>query len=177
MKFARYLIDVDVASLASGYNVESSPKAGATGEQKIQVRWWYNPFGKIRYILHVYGGESEVVTVWHGENNWVGKALNTLQQGQDLQMPGRGSVAKKLFGRMMRIAGNELEHNFFAQPKSGSVMADEVVALGLMTTVKYGAIGGTILFALDKGYKVTGHFDAGGALPFDDQLTLSFEKR
>jgi len=57
------------------------------------------------------------------------------------------------------------------------VIADEVVALGLMATVKYGAIGGTILFALDKGYKVTGHFEAVGALPFDDQLTIRFEKR
>jgi len=128
MKFARYLIDVDVASLASGYNVESSPKAGATGEQQIRVRWWYNPFGKIRYTLQAYGGEPEVVTVWHGENNWVGKALNTLQQDQDFQISGRGSVARKLFGRMVRIAGNDLEHNFFAQPKSGSVIADEVVA-------------------------------------------------
>jgi hypothetical protein len=116
-------------------------------------------------------------TVWHGENNWVGKALNALQQGQDLQMPGRGSVAKKLFGRMMRIAGRDLEHNFFAQPKPGSVRANEDIALGLMAAIKYGAIGGTILFALGKGYQVTGQFDAGGALPFDNQLTISFEKR
>jgi len=177
MKYARYLIGVEVASLASGYNVESTPKARATGERQIRVRWWYNPFGKIRYTLNVYGGEPEVVTLRHGENNWVGKARNTLQQEQDLKISGQGGVAKRLFGRMMRMAGKDLENTYFAQPKSGSVRAGEEVALGLMATIKYGAIGGTILFALDHGYKVTGHFEAGSALPFDDQLTISFEKR
>jgi len=177
MKFARYLIDVEVASLASGYNVESAPKAGATGEQRIQVRWWYNPFGKIRYTIHVYGGEPEAVTVWHGENNWVGKALNTLQQEQELKISGRGGVARKLFGRLMRMAGKDLERTFYSQPKSDSVAVKQNTALGLIATVKYGAIGGAILFALDKGYEVTGHFDAGGSLPFDDQLTISFSRR
>jgi hypothetical protein len=177
MKFARYLIDVEVASLASGFNVESTPKAGATGEQQIQVRWWYNRFGKIMYTLRVYGGEPEAVTIWHGENNWVGKALDTLQQEQELRIAGRGGVARKLFGRMMHVADKELERTFYAQPKSDSVAAKQNTALGLIATVKYGAIGGTILFALDKGYEVTGHFEAGGALPFDDELTISFEKR
>ena len=177
MKFARYSIDIDVASLASYYKVESAPKAGGAGEQQIRVRWWYNPFGKIRYTLNVYAGESETVTVWYGENNWAGKALNTLEQDLNLRMPGRGSVARKLFSRMMRMANKDLERNFITHPKSGSVAATQDTALGLIATVKYGAMGGMILYALDKGYEVLGQFDAGGALPFDDELTMSFEKR
>ena len=55
--------------------------------------------------------------------------------------------------------------------------ATQDTALGLIATVKYGAMGGMILYALDKGYEVLGQFDAGGALPFDDELTMSFEKR
>jgi len=38
-------------------------------------------------------------------------------------------------------------------------------------------VGGMILCALGKGYEVVGDFDAGGALPFDDELTISFTKR
>jgi hypothetical protein len=177
MKFARYSIDVDVASLASYYKVESAPKAGATGKQQIQVRWWYNPFGKIRYTLHVYGGEPETVTVWYGENNWVGKALNTMEQDLNLRMPGRGSVARKLYSRMMRMANKDLERNFITHPKSGSVAATQDTALGLIATVTYGSMGGMVLYALDKGYEVMGRFDAGGVLPFDDELTVSFTKR
>ena len=176
-KFARYSIDVEVASLASGCNVESAPEAGATGEPRILVRWWYNPFGKISYTLHVYAGAPEPVTILYGENNWVGKALDTLRQEQEVKIAGRGHVARKLFGRMMRMAGRDLERTFYAQPKSDSVTVNQDVAFGLMATIKYGAIGGTILFGLNKGYEVTGEFDAGGPLHFDDQLTISFRKR
>mgnify|MGYP000203410516 CR=1 FL=1 len=176
-KFARYSIDVDVASLASFYRVESAPKAGATGKQQILVGWWYNPFGKIRYTLNVYAGEPETVTIWYGENNWAGKALNTLEQDLNLRMPGRGGVARKLFGRMMHLANKDLERNFMTHPKSGSVAATQNTALGLIASVKYGALGGMILYALDKGYEVKGQFDAGGPLPFDDELTVSFTKR
>lgn len=78
---------------------------------------------------------------------------------------------------MMRMAGKDLERTFYTQPKPDSVTVKQDTAPGLMATVKYGAIGGTILFALDKGYEVTGHFEAGGPLPFDDQLTISFARR
>jgi len=78
---------------------------------------------------------------------------------------------------MMRMANKDLERNFITHPKSGSVAATQDTALGLIATVTYGAMGGMILYALDKGYEAMAHFDSRGALPFDDQLTISFEKR
>jgi hypothetical protein len=100
-----------------------------------------------------------------------------MEQDLNLRMPGRGSVARKLYSRMMRMANKDLERNFITHPKSGSVAATQDTALGLIATVTYGSMGGMVLYALDKGYEVMGRFDAGGVLPFDDELTVSFTKR
>ena len=59
-KFARYSIGLEVASAGSGCIVEVAPDFGATGDQFVRVRWWYNPFGKIRYIPDgLYGGTRD----------------------------------------------------------------------------------------------------------------------
>jgi hypothetical protein len=174
--FARYSIDVEVASLASGYVVESAPKTGATGEQQIKIRWWFTPFGKIRYTLSAYAGEPEMVTIWHGENNWVGKSIATLRQEQNLTISGRGSVARRLFGRMNRITGNPMSYNFYSKPQAGQVEVTLQMALHFISTIKYGSIGGIIIMAMKEGYEVSANFDPCGPLPFDDLLTITLTR-
>ncbi len=175
-RFARYSVDMEVASAGSGCIIESFPEAGAKGDQFIRVRWWYNPFGKIRYKLSVYAGDPEVVQIYHGENNWGGKTLTTIEQQQDLNLAGRGPIARKLFSRMMRMSGKPMARNFYSDPELASIGVSRDIALALVASIKYGAIGGIILFALDSGYKVKGTFDPHGILPFDDELTIEMRK-
>jgi hypothetical protein len=165
-----------VASAGSGCLVETAPDTGDTGEQFMRVRWWYNPFGKIRYTLTVYTGDTEIVSLYHGENNWAGKTLYTVRQGLDLHLTGRGPIAKKLFSRLMRMSGKEMPHTFYAEPRPATIPVLRDVALGLIATVKYGAIGGILLYAIDSGYEVRGKFDPHGVLPFDDELIIDMKK-
>jgi len=175
-KFARFSVDLEVASAGSGCIVESAPDTGDTGEQFMRVRWWYNPFGKIRYVLTAYTGEPETVSIYHGENNWAGKALYTVRQGLNIHLSGRGPIAKKLFSRLMRMSGKEMPHTFYAEPQAATIPVARDVALGLVATVKYGAIGGILLYAVDSGYEVRGKFDPHGVLPFDDELIIEMKK-
>jgi hypothetical protein len=176
MKFARYSLEVDVASLASSMTVVGAPKVGATGEQTIQVRWWYNSFGKIRYTITVYGGEPEPVAIWHGENNWAGKALSAIKQDLDIDLMGRGPIAKRLFARMKRFSGNPFEYRLDSAGKQDPVTITAEIPLGLIATIKYGTIGAIMLHALNQGYTVKGSFNAGSALPFDDALDIEMRK-
>ena len=176
-RYARFSVDVEVASLASGYSVESAPEAGATGEQMIRVRWWYNSFGKIRYVLKVFAGEPETVTIWHGDNNWTANAIHSLQQGLDLTVAGRGRVAKKLFSRIRRMSPDTTEFHFNKAKGIHRTSVVENTALFLISTIKYGAIGGIILHALSRGYSISAEFNAGGPFPFDDLLKIDMTRQ
>ena len=176
MKFARYSIDVEVASLASGINPESAPKPGATGEQVIRVKWWYNPFGKVRYTISAYAGDPETVVIRHGENNWAGKALIAMELGHTINLFGHGPVAKKLFLRMKRMSDRPVESDTHSQLEPDRIGVNRSIALGLVATVKYGVIGGILLAALGDGYDISAAFDPHGALPFDDELTIGMAK-
>ena len=105
------------------------------------------------------------MAIYHGENNWAGKTLYTVRQEQDIYLGGRGPIAKKLFSRLMRMSGKEMPHTFYVEPRSATIPVLRDVALGLIATVKYGAIGGILLFAIDSGYDVRARFDPHGALP------------
>ena len=175
-RFARYLVDVEVASAGSGCLVETGPDVGAKGEQWIKVRWWYNPFGKIRYTLSVFTGDPEVVHVQYGESSWAGKAMSALKQGLDLDLSGRGAVAMKLFSRILRMSGKPMSRNFYTEPELSKTSATRDVALALIASIRYGVMGGLILLALDNGYIVTAKFDPHGMLPFDDELTIEMRK-
>ena len=176
MKFARYSIDVEVASLASGINQESTPKPGATGEQVIRVRWWYNPFGKVRYTISAYAGDPETVVIRHGENNWAGKALIAMDLGQNVNLLGRGPVAKKLLLRLKHMSDRPVESDAHSQSGLDRISVNRGIALGLVATVKYGVIGGILLAALGEGYDISATFDPHGPLPFDDELTIGMAK-
>jgi hypothetical protein len=176
-KFARYSMDIEVASAGSGCIVEYWPDGGAMGDQFIRVRWWYNPFGKIRYALTVFTGAPETVLIYHGENNWGGKTLDTLRLEQDIDLSGRGPIAKKLFSRIMRMSGKAVSHTSYSQPELATIAVSRDVALGLIASIKYGAVGGILLLALDSGYEVHARFDPHGMLPFDDELTIAMRKK
>ncbi len=175
-RFARYSIDVEIASVGSGCTVEYATDTGTTGEQIIRIRWWYNPLGKIKYILSAYAGDPEVVEVLYGENNWAGKAVAYIRQHQDLKVRGRGTVSKKLFSRMMSIMGKSMSSNSHPGPEVVMDSVPRLVPLSLLASMKYAAIGGIILFALNEGYTVRSHFDPKGAFPFDDELTIEMTR-
>lgn len=170
--FARYSIDVEVASVGSGCTVDYAPDTGSGGDQVLRIRWWYNPLGKIKYILSAYAGEPEMVEVLHGENNWAGKAVGYVRQRQNLRLRGRGTVSRKLFSRMMSIVGKSMSKESQPTPAVTLNSVPRLVALSLLASMKYAAIGGIILFALDEGYTIKAHFDPKGALPFDDELAI-----
>lgn len=176
-RFARYSVEMEVASAGSGCIVESAPEQGDAGPQFIRVRWWYNPFGKIRYTVSVYAGDPETVVVYHGENNWTGKTLNAIEQGLSLNLSGRGPIAKKLFSRMMRMSGKPMPYTFYSEPELASVTVSTDISLGLVASVKYGAVGGILLFALCSGYHAGAKFNPHGMLPFDDELTIEMRKK
>jgi hypothetical protein len=177
MKFARYSLDVDIASMASSMTAADAPKIGATGEQSISIRWWYNSFGKIKYTVTVYAGDPEPVPIWHNENNWAGKSMSAIKQGLDIDLMGRGPSAKKLFARLKRFSGNPFEYRFDSPGKLEPVNITPEIPLGLIATLKYGTVGAIMLHALHQGYTVTGKFSAGGALPFDDVIKMEIRKQ
>jgi hypothetical protein len=176
-RFVRYSLDIEVASAGSGCIVESWPDTGAIGDQFIRVRWWYNPFGKIRYALTVFTGAPETVLIYHGENNWSGKTIDTVRLEQDIDLSGRGPIAKKLFSRIMRMSGKAVSRTLYSEPESATIQVSRDSALGLIASIKYGAMGGILLLALDSGYEVHARFDRHGMLPFDDVLTIEMRKK
>jgi hypothetical protein len=176
-RFARYSVDLKVASAGSGCIVEYQPDPGDRGRQIVRTRWWYNPFGKIRYTISVYAGDPEIVPIYHGENNWTGKVVNTIQQEQDIDLSERGRIAKKLFSRMMRMSGKPIPHHFYSKPERASLSVSSDITLGLIASEKYGAIGGILLFALNSGYSVSAKFHPHGVFPFRNELVIEMRKK
>lgn len=175
-KYVRYSVNVLTATMFSGYLIEAAPRVGATGSQKVTVKWWYNPFGKIRYTLNVLAGDVEVIKIYFGENNWVGKAQNAIQQGQNFQIIVRGPDAKELFGQITRVSGRPMASNFFVEPVSDTVAITLIIVLGLMSMGAFATIAAILLYSIHEGYNAKASHKVHGPLPFDDELIIELTK-
>jgi hypothetical protein len=175
-KYVRYSVDVQTNTILSGYSIESAPKAGSTGRQKIKVKWWYNPFGKIRYTLEVFAGDAEIIKITFLENNWIGKAQDAIQQGQNFQIILRGPQAKELFGEITRLSGHPMGINFFIEPVSDSVAITLIIVLGLMSIAAFATIAAILIYAIHEDYNAKASHNVHGPLPFDDELIIEVNK-
>lgn len=175
-KFARYSVDVHTNTMASGYIVESAPKTGSTGSQRIKIKWWYFPFGKISYTLNVFSGNVEVVKIVYGENNWIGKAQNAIQQDQNFQIIVRGPQAKELYQQIKRLSGQPMDVRPLVEPVSNTVLITAIIVLGLISIAAFATIAAILMYAISEGYNARANHKTQGPLPFDDELTIEVER-
>lgn len=167
-KYVRYAVNVDKATNFSGYSIKSAPSVGDTGSQRVLVKWWYNPFGKIRYTLDVYSGDVEIITICFGENNWVGKAQNAIQENQNFKIVMRGPQEKELSENINAVSG-------VVEPVSTTVITLAIV-LGFMSIAAFATMAAVLIYAIHEGYNAKATHKVNGPNPLDDELTIEVTK-
>lgn len=177
-KYTRYSVDVITATLMSGYEISSKPKPGAKGKQTVKVKWWYNPFGKIRYRLNVYAGNSKPLVIYFGENNWENKVKDAINQGLKFTICLRGPKAKDLAGLLNIPLPREImddpnsDTDTVRSRDAGTVTLGVTALLAVVAIAAFATIGGVLIYAINNGYEARARHRLNGPLPFDDELLI-----
>lgn len=79
-QYTRYEVQLLTLPGLTGYEVVRAPKRGATGAQRIQVKWHFAPFNHLGYRLRVYAGAPGPVTIEVGGNDWINRAYQAIEQ-------------------------------------------------------------------------------------------------
>ncbi|MEB4591935.1 hypothetical protein VSS37_13160 [Candidatus Thiothrix sp. Deng01] len=191
-KYVRYAISA--SENLGGYEVKSSPKRGATGDQNVNVKWWFLPFGNIKYTLRVYTGNVEIIPIEVGSNNWIGQALDAIKQGDNFKLILGGHDARNLFSTIKRLANDR----FIPLADASTVEADDMpgaesspaapiepmvepititiaIVLAIISIAAFATIAAIFIEAIHNGYNANAKHKAG-ATPLSDELEISVVK-
>jgi len=179
-KFSRYELQINANTAFSSASVVQAPSADATGQQKIKVKWAFNPFGKIAYTLKVFSGAAvEPVEIHFGTPNAPQQAFDLIQQKKPLRLVVSGPDALALTDvfRKARNLGplTPAQNSYSAAIGTGEVMLAAVICATIVAVVTLLVIVTICVVAIHYNYKVAIDYSRNGPLPFDDRLTIRLD--
>ncbi len=179
--FTRYSVDLLTPPVLTGYEVISAPKPGATGQQRIRVKWYHAPFNKVSYRVHIYHGKRGPVEIIVDSPDWLNRVRDAIEQELEIRLIVRGIQARDLYRQILLLspedlfvpadlfyepepsgngavaeqedAGTELDAPL-AEPATATVTITMTVVVGLVVIAFFATIAGVLMMAMHKGYKV-----------------------
>ena len=146
------------------FNVIKQPKAGATGNQVIEVMWTYGPFSRCHYKLRAYSkvtssssAQSETEILF-GDNNWHQDFMSCLQQKMPISLIVKGPDALTLFHILNPLNNRILRRGIVInEPVSlGVTIAIVTAIMGSLALTTFGAV---IALGIASGYTIDAEFD------------------
>jgi hypothetical protein len=187
LSFTRYSLHIDAQTMLSSASVTEAPTVGATGNNSVRTHWAYNPFGKISYTLSVFASDSagSPVAVAVGEDNWVQKCKDAINQNLKLRLDLKGPDALVL-ANAFRHAVGQAPLPLPPVPTQNVVVMDDATAVTIIAVCAILAGVSVValivvllicLYAINQKFKVGVQFASKGPLPWDQELIINLDPR
>lgn len=130
-RFTRYSIDLLTPSLTSGYEVVSAPKRGATGQQKMRIKYHYAPFNKVSYRVRLYYGKPGPVEIAVDSTDWLNRVKDAIAQKLEVRLAVHGAQARELYRQLLLLAPHDVivPADLFYEPDESDNEPDNDVAI------------------------------------------------
>ncbi|WP_108809243.1 hypothetical protein [Aquimarina spinulae] len=153
-KYSRLTITMSSSHIGiATFNVLSTPKVNATGNQEIKVMWTYSPFSKCSYKLKVFTDDNSSVSkkpiVIFGERDWYQLSIGYINQKKPFTLRVEGPDAQKLFNVINPINDSLISRNITIN----EVMIGMTVAIciSIVAITGLSVFGAVLLYSIQQG--------------------------